>query len=232
MIQGKRLLAVVTARGGSKRLPRKNLLNLGGKPLIAWSIEAALKSKFIDRTVVSTDDEEIAEVSRHYGAEVPFIRPAELSSDEATSEDTVFHAIDMLVEQGDLFDYVILLQPTSPLRTAKHIDEAVSQLIERNASSVISVCQAEHHPLWCNTLDDNLRMNNFLRPEFNKRSQDLPTYYRLNGAIYLIDIKLLRQYKSLFPQTKSYAYIMTQESSCDVDTHIDYLLAGLLVEKQ
>ena len=148
MIKGKTVLAVIPARGGSKRLPRKNCLLLQGKPLIVYSIEAAKESVYIDEVVVSTDDEEIASLARQAGASVPFLRPAELSTDEASSVDVVAHALNYYqVNEKKLFDYVVLLQPTSPLRTAAHINQALELLKEKKADAIVSVCEAEHSPL-------------------------------------------------------------------------------------
>ena len=129
MINNKRVVAIIPARGGSKRLPRKNVLPLAGKPLIVWSIEAALASVYIDKTIVSTDDAEIAEISRIAGASVPFMRPPELASDTATSADVVMHALDYLDSQNDHYYYSVLLQPTSPLRTNTDIDAALELCI-------------------------------------------------------------------------------------------------------
>ncbi|MBC8555357.1 MAG: acylneuraminate cytidylyltransferase family protein, partial [Candidatus Brocadiales bacterium] len=147
MINNKRILAIIPARGGSKRLPRKNILDLAGKPPIAWSIEAALGSKYIDRVIVSTDDEEIAGISRKYGADVPFMRPNKLATDESSSVDVVLHVINTLKEKGRESEYIMLLQPTSPLRTMENIDEAVELLQSSSSDAVISVCEAEHSPL-------------------------------------------------------------------------------------
>ena len=232
MIGDKRLLAVIPARGGSKRLPRKNILDLAGKPLIAWTIEAALGSKYIDRVVVSTDDGEIADISKQFGADVPFIRPIELASDEATSIDVVLHSLKELEMQKDHYDFIVLLQPTSPLRTTEHIDKAIEQLIERDDDAVISVCKAEHHPLWCNELGDDKDMSGFLREEIvNKRSQELPDYYRLNGAIYLCDVERLKSKMTFFLNEKISAYIMKQDVSVDIDMRSDLDLAILEMEE-
>ena len=228
MIKGKRLLAIVPARGGSKRLPRKNIIKLAGKPLIAWTIDAAKQSKYIDRMIVSTDDEEISAVSRKYGADVPFTRPTNLSSDTATSIDVVLHALNELNERGEWYDFVMLLQPASPLRTTEDIDCAVEQLIEKNSQAVISVCKAEHHPLWCNTLGDDLSMEGFLNDEIlNLRSQDLPDYYRLNGAVYLVDVQVLRgvDHPTFFLKENISAYVMPWERSIDIDDQNDLICA-------
>lgn len=217
----KTFLAIIPARGGSKRLPRKNLLDLCGKPLIAWSIEAALKSKYISKVIVSSDDEEILNIAKEYKAD--FIkRPDELASDTATTFDALKHTL----ENVGKYDYVVLLQPTSPLRSEKHIDEAIELLKEKNADAIISVCEVEHSPLWSNTLDENLDMSDFLREEvLNKRSQDLPKYYRLNGAIYICKTEKLLENKGFFVKENIYAYKMDKKNSVDIDEEIDFIIA-------
>ena len=231
MISGKRLLAIIPARSGSKRLPRKNILDLAGKPLIAWTIEAALESKYIDRIVVSTDSKEISSISRKYGADVPFMRPDELATDETTSIDVVLHQLDQLEECNDSYSYVILVQPSSPLRTAENIDESVELLKSRNSDAVISVCKVEHSPLWCNTIPADGSLLNFLDDSIlNKRSQDLNQYYRLNGAIYLCNIKLLKKEKNFFLKSNSIAYKMNEEQSIDIDSKNDFMCASMQIE--
>lgn len=232
MIQDKRLLAVIPARGGSKRLPRKNVLELAGKPLIAWTIEAALGSKYIDHVVVSTDDEEIKEVSIDFGADVPFIRPAEHATDEASSVGVVLQLLEQLELQDERYEYVVLLQPTSPLRTTEDIDESIALLKKRRSDGVISVCEAEHSPLWTNTIPDNDSLSDFLDESIlNKRSQDLEKYYRLNGAIYLCNTKKLKEQKTFFLRDNCIAYKMTQVKSVDIDNQTDLDLASLYIEK-
>jgi CMP-N,N'-diacetyllegionaminic acid synthase len=227
VLNGKTFLAVIPARGGSKRLPRKNVLDLAGKPLIAWTIEAAKQSKYIDHFVVSTDDQEITDVSKQFGAEV-LTRPGELATDTASSVDVVLHSINAQQKQ---YDYVILLQPTSPLRTAQHIDEAIELLFEKNANAIISVCETDHSPLWSNTLPEDGNMDNFIREEVKgKRSQDLPTYYRLNGAIYIVNLQELTKEKSFFNKSYSVAYIMDICSSLDIDRKYEFELAKVLVK--
>lgn len=232
MINGKRILALIPARGGSKRLPRKNLLSVGGKPLIAWSIEAGRYSKYVDRVVVSTDDAEIAAIAEERGADVPFIRPAELSGDEASSMDVVRHAANYLEQHGDIFDYLLLLQPTSPLRTHKHIDEAVELLIRKNGDSVVSVTAVEHPVEWTNSLPEDLSMKQFISEENRgKRSQDFPTRYRLNGAIYLVSMARLVESDSLLLDDGGYAYIMNDKESVDIDNKPDLEFARLLFKQ-
>jgi N-acylneuraminate cytidylyltransferase len=161
----------------------------GGKPLIVWTIEAALACSFIDTVCVSTDSEEIRNIALDYGAETPFLRPVELGSDTATSVDVAEHALRFYEEKcNKRFDTLILLQPTSPLRGSEDIRAAMRLYAEKKARNVVSVCETEHSPLWCNTLPPDASLVGFIRPELKKvRSQDLPIFYRINGAIYIVD---------------------------------------------
>jgi len=228
MYKNKTFLAIIPARGGSKRLPRKNILELDGKPLIAYSIEAALNSKYIDRVVVSSDDSEILEVSQKFGSTI-LKRPDSLATDTSSTFDAIHHTL----ENYNSYDYIILLQPTSPLRTTKHIDEAIELLERKRADAIISVTQMEHSPLWSNTLDKYGSMRNFISDEIrNKRSQDLEAHYRLNGAIYICQKDRLLNEKCFFIQDNIYAYQMGNESSIDIDEEIDFKLAKLYMEKK
>ncbi|MDS1369869.1 acylneuraminate cytidylyltransferase family protein [Aliarcobacter butzleri] len=227
MYKNKTFLAIIPARGGSKRLPRKNVLDLCGKPLITHTIEAGLKSNYIDKVIVSSDDEEILEISKKFGAET-VKRPDELASDIATTFDAVKHTIDNNI---DKFDYIVLLQPTSPLRNEKHINEAIELLEEKKAKAIISVCEIDHSPLWSNTLPENSSMNNFLKDGvLNKRSQDLPKYYRLNGAIYICKTDKLLENKGFFLKDNIFAYVMDKESSIDIDEEMDFNIAKILLD--
>lgn len=227
MYKDKTFLAIIPARGGSKRLPRKNVLDLCGKPLIAWSIEAGLNSKYIDKVVVTSDDDEILEVSKKFGAET-INRPDELASDTATTFDAIKHTIDNL----EKYDYIVLLQPTSPLRNKKHIDEAIELLEEKNADAIIGVCEMDHSPLWSNTLDESLSMKGFLRDEvLNKRSQDLDKFYRINGAIYICKTDKLLEEKSFFLKDNIFAYVMDRKSSVDIDEQIDFKFAKIFMRE-
>jgi len=224
----KSFLAIILARGGSKRLPRKNVLDLCGKPLIAYSIEAGLKSKYIDEVVVSSDNDEIISISEEFGANT-IKRPEELSNDTATTFDAIKHAIDNV----EKYDYIVLLQPTSPLRDSKHIDEAIELLEIKNADAVVSVCEMDHSPLWSNTLDASLSMKNFLTDEIlNKRSQDLEKYYRLNGAIYICKTDKLIEEKSFMLKDNIFAYVMNKQSSVDIDEEIDFKMAEAIKNKR
>jgi CMP-N-acetylneuraminic acid synthetase len=227
MYLDKKILAVITAREGSKRLPNKNILDLAGKPLIAWTIDEAKKSKYIDKLIVSTDSDEIAKISLKHGAEVPFMRPLNLASDNADSFSVLKHAIEFYKNK---FDYILLLQPTSPLRLVNDIDSSI-EMIDNTTRSIVSVCQTEHSPLWSNTLPDNLSMKSFLREEVkNKRSQDLPIYYRLNGAVYIAEIDYFLKEKS-FIGTSTKAFIMAKNRSLDIDEAIDFKLAALILKE-
>ncbi len=225
MYNNKTYLAIIPARGGSKRLPRKNVLELNGKPLIAYSIEAGLNSKYIDKVIVSSDDEEILNISKNYKVD-NIKRPDDLANDTSTTFDAIKHTID----NSKKYDYIVLLQPTSPLRTSIHIDEAIEFLNVKKADAVISVCETDHSPLWSNTLDESLSMINFLKEEVqNKRSQDLPKYYRLNGAIYICKTANLIKEKSFILKDNIFAYIMDRKSSIDIDEELDFKIAESII---
>jgi CMP-N,N'-diacetyllegionaminic acid synthase len=225
MLNQYHVTALIPARGGSKRLPGKNIKILGGKPLIAWTIETAKASKYIDKIVVSTDDIEIKQISEKFGAEVPFIRPDYLSHDTATSFDVVKHAIEFL-GVGQPNHLIVLLQPTSPLRTIAELDQSLEFFIKKAADGVVSVSETEHSPLWSNILPENLSMANFIRAEVQgKRSQDLPKFYRLNGSIYIYKTETLLEKGQLFYDENIYGFETPQETSIDIDTELDYQIA-------
>jgi len=234
MHKGKNILGLIPARGGSKVLPRKNIKPLLGKPLIAWTIEQALVSKYFDRVIVSTDDNEIAKISKKYGAEVPFMRPKELAEDNAKGIDVVLHAIDWLKknDKRKQYDLIMLLQPTSPLRAIEDIDKAIELLFFKKAKAIVSVCEVDHHPLLANALPEDGCMKDFIRKEImNKNRQELPVFYRLNGAIYLAYCKYLQRQKSFFGKN-AFAYIMPKSRSIDIDDEIDFKLAEILIKNE
>jgi len=226
-----KILAVITARGGSKGIPQKNLRTLLGKPLIAYSIQAAVQSRTLNKVIVSTDDENIANVSKQYGAEVPFLRPKHLAIDTATSLSVLLHAVKYLEEKEDyLADIIVCLQPTSPLRSAEDIDQAVTLCTSTDADSVVSLCQAEHHPYWMKKVVKG-RVYPLIGADGNKytRRQDLPPVYRLNGAIYVTKRKVLMEEERVLGE-HTLAYIMPQERSIDIDAPIDLKLAELIMK--
>jgi N-acylneuraminate cytidylyltransferase/CMP-N,N'-diacetyllegionaminic acid synthase len=232
MLKKELVIALIPARGGSKRLPKKNIRPLLGKPLIVWTIEHARASRYIDRVIVSTDDEEIAKIAQKHGAEVPFMRPKELATDEAKGIDVVLHAIEFLDKQLGKDFVLVCLQPTSPLRTSEDIDKALEEFLKNpKAEAIVSVCECEHHPLWSGVLPEDRNMKNFLKPDIiNKNSQELPKYYRLNGAIYIGRASYLRKNKSFFGE-KTYAYVMPSFRSVDIDTILDFKFAEFLLRE-
>jgi CMP-N,N'-diacetyllegionaminic acid synthase len=223
-------LALIPARGGSKGVPRKNIARVGGKPLIAWTIESALKADCIERVIVSTDDEEIAQVARHLGAEVPFLRPAELARDDTPGIDPLLHAVEWLAaHENYLPEWVMLLQPTSPLRTSGDITAAFALARDRQADAVVSITSASVHPFWTKKIDETGRLSDFVASnESETRRQDLPPAYSPNGAIYLIRRESLLAARNFFGN-QTYAYVMPQERSLDLDTAWDLHLADLIL---
>lgn len=222
MNDGKRILGIIPARGGSKRLPRKNILPLGGKPLIAWTIEAAINSQVFTEVMVNTDDDEIAKISSDLGSNIPFIRPNELASDTASSHDVIKHTLLWYRDKGINFTEVVLLQPTSPLRSGEDIISALELYYKKNASSVLSVCEVDHPTSWCNILDETLSMKGFIKESTSKlRSQDIDKEYRLNGAIYIWNVELFLVNNSTVIEP-SFAAIMPRSRSIDIDEKIDF----------
>lgn len=222
------ILAIVPARAGSKRLPRKNALPLGGKPLIQWTFDAAKQSGVIDLIAVTSDDDEVLDIAISNGL-VALRRPDYLASDYATSIDVVTYTLDILARRGITAKHVMLLQPTSPLRRPEDIQAAVRKIHDSGAASVISVCEMEHSPLWSNTLPKNDCMDSFLCPEhWFTRSQDLPIYYRLNGAIYLCRASCMSKQNTFF-LAPSKALAMHQRVSIDIDDAFDLELCEFLI---
>ncbi|EMJ92084.1 cytidylyltransferase domain-containing protein [Leptospira alstonii] len=219
-----KILGLIPARGGSKGIARKNIRFIAGKPLIVWTIEAALKSKYLTSVVVSTDDLEIAEVAKSAGASVPFLRPSELATDQSSGIDPVLHALDNLPQ----FDYVMLLQPTSPLRTNSDIDDCIEFAIQKNAKSLVSVCESQENPFWMFRLDDSLKMSKLLNTDDISRRQDSPKTFSLNGSIYLSEVNYFRERKKFITED-TLAFIMSKESSVDIDDMIDWKLAEILL---
>lgn len=222
------MLAVIPARGGSKGVPKKNIKLLDNKPLIAYTIEAAIQSGVFKKVIVSTDSEEIAEIAGKYGAEVPFIRPVAISGDDVSSNDVILHALNFFEDRDKCFKYVCMLQPTSPLRTERHIKEAYKYLLRNDYNYVVSVCECEHSPKWSGQLDEGNGMDHFLSEEY-KRSvrQQIAKYYRLNGAIYMGKVENFKTDKN-FLGTGCHAYIMKQEESIDIDSLLDFKIAEFI----
>ena len=222
----KRYLVVIPARGGSKRLPGKNLMEIGGCSLIGRAIASVMGLAAVRNICISTDDRAIADEAMRHGPYVHFMRPEYLATDSAKTVDVVMHAIQWFADKDECFDAVILLQPTSPLRTRQHVTEAIRLYEERQADAVVSVCKLEHPIEWCAELGADGSMATFgTNLNTQKRSQELVPKYRLNGAIYIYDIQRLMQEKGFFYNARTYAYEMDLPSSTDVDTYDDFLLA-------
>ncbi|MGI8464311.1 cytidylyltransferase domain-containing protein [Pectobacterium punjabense] len=219
----KSTLAIIPARSGSKRLPGKNIKILHGKPLIAWTIEAALSARTVDDVIVSTDDEEIANIARQYGAQVPFIRPTKLATDSSTTEAVVNHAVDFISSRIN-YDKIMILQPTSPLRTVRNIDEANLFFDNKNASAVVSVTACEHNPHWINGIDSSFSLKGFL----NEKNFNSGRFYRLNGAIYIIKKELVHDFGTFYADG-SFAYVMDSRNSVDIDELSDFEYANYLL---
>ncbi len=231
------MLGLITARGGSKSIPRKNIRLLADKPLIAWTIAAALESNKLSRVIVSTDDQEIAQVAQEWGAEVPFLRPEELAKDDSPHMDAIIHAVEWLIAHENYRpDYVMLLQPTSPLRSAEDIEAAIHLAIEKTAEGVISVCKTHHHPhLMTRTAPDGTLVD-FISgaPEpgtSSIRRQDLPPAYFINGAIYLTQCKVLMEKRTLLP-AHTFPYIMPQKRSLQIDDPWDLYLVDMIIRDE
>ncbi|MCI8550420.1 MAG: acylneuraminate cytidylyltransferase family protein [Lachnospiraceae bacterium] len=228
------MIAVIPARGGSKGLPGKNIRELCGKPLIAHTIEAALHAKEIHRTVVSTDSEEIAEIARKYGAEVPFLRPESLASDTASAVDVYIHFAEYMAEHyGEDMNKFMVLLPTAPLRNEKNIDEAVRLWRQRNASTLISMTEAETPVSWYYVENDRGCIENagFDAANAVNNRQVNRKYYIPNGAIYILDYMLLKN-KRTYYDDNTIAYIMDKENSIDIDTKWDFELVEYKMRKE
>lgn len=228
MIQGLSVLAVIAARGGSKGLPRKNVLPVGGKPLIAWTIEAARAARHVDRVVLSSDDAEIIAVAKEHDCDVPFVRSAALASDTASSVDVVLDAI----ERVPGFDIVVLLQPTSPLRSASDIDCTISRLVASGAPCCVTLRPASDHPYWTFRIDATGRLAGFCVPAeaLPVRRQDLPPAWCLNGAVYAARTEWFLRTRT-FLSGDTVGFEMPAERSIDIDTPADFEFLRSVLEK-
>ena len=219
------ILAIITARGGSKGVPRKNIRDLAGKPLIAWTIDEAKKSRYIDRLILSSEDDEIIEVAKKFGCEVPFKRPKELAQDDTPGMDPVLHAI----EQCPGYDYVVLLQPTSPLRTVEDIDGCIEKLLNSDADFCVSVTEPEKSPYWMYTIENDRMKPLIPQEDLIVRRQDLPKVYALNGAVYVGVVRTVLN-KKTFLTTGTIGFKMAQFTSYDIDTELDFKVCESLLK--
>lgn len=224
-------IAIITARSGSKGLKDKNIRILNGKPLIAYTIEAAIKSGMFDEIMVSTDSKEYASVAIKYGAKVPFLRTKKNSDDNASSWDVVKEVVKKYKDMGKEFNTVCMLQPTSPLRIAEDIVNGYKLFNEKKADTVIAVCETQHSPLWSNTLDESNCMKGFISDDvLNCPRQKLQQYYRINGALYIRKISTLYKEGNMY-DCNCYAYVMPRERSVDIDTMLDFRIAQAMMER-
>lgn len=224
-------IAIIPARSGSKGLKDKNIRLLNGKPLLAYSVEAALESEMFDEVMVSTDSEKYAGIARDYGANVPFLRSSELSSDTASSKDVILDVLMRYESLGKTYDTFALLQPTSPLRTALDIINAYEFFEEKKALAVVSVAETDHSPLICGTLPEDRSMVKFIKDEFkDKPRQAFETYYIINGAMYIASVEYYREFGDFYKE-RCYAYVMKREVSVNIDSEMDFYVAKAIFSK-
>jgi len=229
MIDGKSILAVITARGGSVSVPKKNIRPLGNKPLIAWTIQASTSSSYVDCTILSSDDDEIISVAKEWGCDAPFKRPAELARDTAKSIDVLLHALNTI---EDHYDYVVLLQPTSPFRTAVDIDLCIEACLRAEAPVCVSLSEPSVSPYRMYTCDiDQIIKPILQRPPNPSRRQDLPSAYLLNGAVYVLDTNWFIKHQRII-DSQTVGHMMPDERSIDIDTELDFIVAEGILNAQ
>tara|TARA_Y100000591_G_C21839645_1_gene704800 strand:- start:1605 stop:2324 length:720 start_codon:yes stop_codon:yes gene_type:complete len=235
MIDGKTILGLIPARGGSKGLPQKNILPLLGTPLISWSIKSAESSKYIDKCIVSTDDNEIAQTAESYGGEVPFIRPEYLANDETSTIDVIIHAVNYFQEMSIVFDYLILLEPTSPLRETQDIDRAIEMLHEKRekADSIVGVSKVEAtHPAFDVTIGEKGLIKPYLAKSFKVfRRQEIQDLYFFEGTVYISKTEVLINRKSFY-HDRTLPYIVPRWKSIEIDEKMDLMIAETLLKNK
>lgn len=231
MLNNKKILACIPARAGSKGLPGKNILPLAGKPLLAWSIDAARRSRYVDRIVVSTDGEEIAEIARSHGADVPFLRPAELATDTATTIDAVLYTVEQLATSGERYDYVALLEPTSPLRKADDIDRAIETLVNDPDSDALVTLGVVHleHPRIVKTVADGRVVSYTELPGVRQR-QETDTAYFPYGVLYLAKVSALQRERTFYPE-RLIPFFIERWQNYEIDDAIDFDIVERLMKK-
>jgi len=226
MVKGSKplILGIIPARGGSKRLPKKNIKTLIDKPLIAWTIEQTKKSKLITKTIVNTDDKEIAEISKKYGGDIPFLRPDHLARDESSSVDVIIHTLDYFENQDISFDIIALFEPTSPLRQDNDIDNALKLFLEKQnkADSIISVGEVHlENPLWMKKIEDNYVTNYLQADNIPSRSQELQKAYFPYGVIYASKVSTLRKHRTFY-QKRTIPYLIERWQNYEIDDIYDF----------
>lgn len=231
MLEGKKIVAIIPARSGSKGLKDKNIKALNGKPLISYTIESAIQSQLFEEIIVSTDSEVYAEIARQYGGSTPFLRDKALAKDCTGTSEVIKDVLERLKKQNKSYDYFMILQPTSPLRNAEDILKSVQLLLEKRANAVVSVCECEHPLKWCIALDEELSLEGFNALSNKSRRQVEEKYYRLNGAIYLANTAYYLKDENFY-KDKCYAYVMNKKNSIDIDDIYDFKLAEVILKEE
>lgn len=230
MINGKNCIAVIPARKGSKEVKDKNIRLLNNKPLIAYTIEFALKTKLFDHIIFSTDSEKYAQIAKNYGAEIPFIRPKELAQNDSKAIDVINHSLNWIIKNIKEPNYYCYLQPTTPFRNLDDMNNIIQIFNKKGADAIVSVCLCKHPPHWTFKLIENQKLERIFKsyPDYQNR-QDFIQYYRLNGAFYFAKIPFLLKNKSFYSD-KTFAYIMPPIRSIDIDTELDFRFAEYLLK--
>jgi N-acylneuraminate cytidylyltransferase/CMP-N,N'-diacetyllegionaminic acid synthase len=231
MHNNKTFLAIIPARSGSKGLPDKNIKIINGKPLIAWSIEAGLKSKYIDRLIVSTDSEKYAEIAKDFGAEVPFIRPDKISTDESSRKDVIKHSLDFFKNKNELYDYIVLLEPTSPLTTETDIDTGIEKLLlDKSAESIVGVSLSEvsHPDFLVNLKNGFLNFINENQKSSVIRRQDLENLYFYDGTLYISEVD--KYLEKEFYHEKTLGYVTPKWKSLEIDDMYDFIMVEAIMQ--
>lgn len=232
MVEQMKGIAIIPARSGSKGLKDKNIKMLNGKPLLSYTIEAAIESKIFEKVIVSTDSMKYAEVAKRYGADVPFLRKKELAMDNTSSWNVVKDVLLYEKKNEQNYDICALLQPTSPLRKSGDIKNAYKMFCNKNANAVISICEVEHPIQWCFQIDSDFDMKSFSNSICSEQRQSMPIFYRENGAIYLLKTNLIMESTCNIYKEKCYGYIMDNRNSIDIDSIIDFKLAEILQKEE
>jgi N-acylneuraminate cytidylyltransferase len=227
MIEDKKVIGIIPARGNSKGVPKKNIKPLSGTPLIGWTIKEARKSKYIDKLILSSDNQEIISVAKRYGLEAPFLRPSELAQDDTIPTEVIIHAL----KKCPGFDLIVVLQPTSPFRKAEDIDGAIWKVVDSGAPACVSVTLPDKSPYWMFGIDQKERLTSlFPDKPLAANRQEQPLVYALNGAVFVANVKFLLEQRSFIcPETVG--YVMPRSRSIDIDDEMDFLLAKALIEK-
>lgn len=231
MYKGKKILAVIPARGGSKGVPRKNIIEVGGYPLIKYTIDCGKNSKYLDRTVISTEDLLIKRVAEENGGDVPFLRPKELAEDTSKTIDCIVHAVDTLKSMGEKYDYVMILQNTVPLRKSWHVDKAIEMIVDSSERSLVSISEVDEHPILMRTLNEDKTVKNLLHMNSTMRRQDFPKFYKVDGAIYIQKLDKDFNLDTSLNDGKL-GYIMEKKYTTDIDNYIDIKIVEYYLEKE